>query len=272
MSDPITTAYRPGARALNYRSEPFMNRLERKELQGLARYNSYTFGDPSTPMPRAYLGDPTKIRIMHGGTEVFHVYHLHGGGIRWRLNPHADKTYDYEDTGLNKHPKTADVAVHRAWTRSPSARASPTTSRSRAAPAASSRRAGDFLFHCHIAEHYVGGHVELLARLRHQAARPRRCPTAPAPPPVGRLGRLIGKTMPDGTTLTKDNLDDWIKPQLPPQGVPRQRRGRHGVGLEGRRARTPTSPSTSASPRRRDRLGRTCRRATSAAACRATRA
>ena len=31
---------------------------------------------------------------------------------------------------------------------------------------------------------------------------------------------LIGRTMPDGTTLTEDNLDAWIRPQLPTQGVP----------------------------------------------------
>src|SRR3954468_6873040 len=32
--------------------------------------------------------------------------------------------------------------------------------------------------------------------------------------------QLIGRTMPDGTTLTRDNLDQWVRPQLPPQGVP----------------------------------------------------
>ena len=39
---------------------------------------------------RAYVTDPTKIRIVHAGSEMFHVYHLHGGGIRWPQNPHAD--------------------------------------------------------------------------------------------------------------------------------------------------------------------------------------
>ena len=48
---------------------------------------------PATPMPRGYMGDPTKIRIIHAGWEMFHVFHLHGGGIRWRYNPHADPTW-----------------------------------------------------------------------------------------------------------------------------------------------------------------------------------
>jgi manganese oxidase len=155
MKDPHTTSYRPGARAINYRSEPFMNRLERADLKAFS-YNSYTFGDPATPMPRGYLGDPTKIRIMHGGTELFHVYHLHGGGIRWRLNPHLDKTYDYEDTGLNKHPKTASSPS----TRLDSQAFGPGESYDleiEGGVGGVQQSAGDFLFHCHIVEHYVSG-------------------------------------------------------------------------------------------------------------------
>src|SRR3712207_3615883 len=68
-------------------------------------YNSYTFGDPATPMMRAYVSDPAKIRILHAGSEMFHVYHLHGGGIRWPQNPAAVKGWDYAKVGLNKNPK-----------------------------------------------------------------------------------------------------------------------------------------------------------------------
>ncbi|MBA2558603.1 MAG: multicopper oxidase domain-containing protein, partial [Propionibacteriales bacterium] len=104
--DDLTGSYRPGEFAINYRSEPFRNRLLQFQKEKSHSYGSYTFGDPSTPMPRGYLGDPTKFRIVHGGGEKFHVYHLHGGGDRWRLNPVADTTYDYGDTGLNKTPST----------------------------------------------------------------------------------------------------------------------------------------------------------------------
>src|ERR687885_1918819 len=93
---------------------------------------------------------------MHAGSEAFHVYHLHGGSIRWRLNPHADKTYDYAETGLDKHPKKVG---------SPSSRLDSQT----IGPGESydleieggagglQQGAGEFLFHCHIAKHYVGG-------------------------------------------------------------------------------------------------------------------
>ena len=90
-------AYRPGARALNYRSEPFMNRLQLQEQkQGRfdesVAYSSYVFGDPATPIMRSYLGDPVKERVIHGGSEVFHVHHVHGGAIRWRRQPDAEDT------------------------------------------------------------------------------------------------------------------------------------------------------------------------------------
>lgn len=55
LVDPITSAYRPGARALNYRSEPFLNRLAlQTSVQGRPdvppSYSSYAFGDPATPL------------------------------------------------------------------------------------------------------------------------------------------------------------------------------------------------------------------------------
>lgn len=72
--DPLTDAYRPGARAINYRSEPFgTNNMHVQheyfgfEDESLA-YSAYTFGDAPTTIPRGYLGDPMKYRIVHGGS------------------------------------------------------------------------------------------------------------------------------------------------------------------------------------------------------------
>ena len=52
-------------------------------------YSSYTFGDAAPTIPRSYLGDPAKFRIVHGGSEVFHSHHPHGGSIRWQRSPQA---------------------------------------------------------------------------------------------------------------------------------------------------------------------------------------
>jgi hypothetical protein len=214
-----TDSYRPDSRAINYRSEPFDNRLEAEDRGKSLGYNSYTYGDPATPMPRGYLGDPTKIRILHAGGELFHVYHLHGGGIRWRLNPHADHTYDYADTGLDKHPK----AQLSPSTRLDSQSFGPGESYDleiEGGAGGVQQSAGDFLYHCHIAEHYVSGMWSFWrafdTRQPDLAPLPDR---APPPSPVNSR-ELLGRTMPDGTTLTKDNVDDWVRPQLPPAGRP----------------------------------------------------
>ena len=87
--DTLTNAYRPGTRALDYRSEPFSNRLALQAASGgtpdeSVAYSSYAFGDPATPMLRSYLGDPVKERVIHAGSEVAHVAHVHGGSVRWR--------------------------------------------------------------------------------------------------------------------------------------------------------------------------------------------
>ena len=40
--------------------------------------------------PRSYLGDPAKFRLVHGGGEVFHSHHPHGGTIRWTRSPQRE--------------------------------------------------------------------------------------------------------------------------------------------------------------------------------------
>src|SRR3954465_5068356 len=153
--DPHTTASRPRSGAINYRSEPFMNRLDRHPEGDSHGYASYPFGDPATPTPRSYLGDPTKRRRGPAGTEMFHVFHMHGGGIRWRYNPQADPSFDYQDTGLNKHPKALSASA-----RLDSQAFGPGESYNleiEGGAGGVQQGAGEFLFHCHIAEHYVSG-------------------------------------------------------------------------------------------------------------------
>lgn len=47
--------------------------------------SSWTYGDPSTFIPRAYKGDPSRFRLIHGGVKETHVFHLHAH--QWRLEP-----------------------------------------------------------------------------------------------------------------------------------------------------------------------------------------
>src|SRR2546423_10518809 len=87
--------------------ERFMTRLQLQQkalgrVDESVQYSSYAFGDPATPLARSYLGDRVKQRVIHAGSEVFHVHHVHGGAIRWRRQPGAEPADPTH--GLAKHP------------------------------------------------------------------------------------------------------------------------------------------------------------------------
>ncbi|HET7475818.1 MAG TPA: multicopper oxidase domain-containing protein [Dermatophilaceae bacterium] len=219
LVDDTTGSYRPGGFALNYRSEPFRNRLLAYPKEKSHAYSSYTFGEPATPMMRGYLADPTKIRLMHVGAEKFHVYHLHGGGDRWRFNPVADTTYNYAETGLHKDSDTIASPSQRLDSQSIGPGESYNLELEGGAGGVQ-QSAGDFLFHCHIAKHYTSG-MWSLWRV-YDTLQPDLVPIGdrPAPPAAVDSRALIGRTF-NGTTITAANLDDWIRPQLPPSGIPK---------------------------------------------------
>lgn len=77
---------------INYRAEPMRNRHP-KGTGGVGEevsLSSWPFGDPATPILRAYKGDPAKIRLIHGGIKETHVFHLHNH--QWRLEPNDPKS------------------------------------------------------------------------------------------------------------------------------------------------------------------------------------
>ena len=157
--DPVSNTYRPGSKGINYRSEPFMDRfLATKAVFGSfdesQGYGSYTHGDPATPIPRSYLGEPTKFRLMNAGSEQAHVHHLHGGGDRWRANPGADPTNDISG-GLEKTPAQSAQSI-----RLDSQTVDPMEAYNaeiECGAGGCQQAAGDYLFHCHIAFHYISG-------------------------------------------------------------------------------------------------------------------
>ena len=215
--DSLTGSYRPGEFALNYRSEPFRNRLLAYGKEKSHSYSSYTFGDPSTPMPRGYIGDPTKFRISHASGEKFHVYHLHGGGDRWRLNPVADPSWNYADTALNKHPQN-EVASNRLDAQSIGPGESYNLELEGGAGGVQ-HTVGDLLFHCHIAKHYVSGmwsfwRVYNTKQPDFVALKDRATP----PEPV-TSAQLLNKSFGSQTLKTHADVASWVRQQVPPQGV-----------------------------------------------------
>ncbi len=250
--DPLTDAYRPGGRALNYRSEPFgidQMHLQHEyfgfEDESLA-YSAYTFGDTPTTIPRAYLGDPVKWRLVHGGSEVFHSHHPHSGSIRWQRSPATEPNMLWAagQDGPVKYPvirtksDRVDVEVigpSEALDLEPECGAGQCQ-----------HLAGEFLFHCHVAHHYVAGmwgygrvyntlqvgqgHTDTMPDLRELPDR------------LGRMklgvtsDKLIGTTVDwfgkkfkivDRTQKTNwkadpaiVNIKDWVEMFLPAQGKP----------------------------------------------------
>ena len=85
-----------GTTAINYRSEPMRNRLpldphaEHTDTAEDISMSSWAYGDPAPAILKAYVGDPSKIRLIHGGVKETHVFHLHNH--QWRLEPDDPKS------------------------------------------------------------------------------------------------------------------------------------------------------------------------------------
>lgn len=246
--------YGPGSKGINLRSEPFLNRFEavdeRKQRGELDRehdkslaLSSYTYGDPPF-LAEAYVGDPTKFRLVNVGPGQAHVHHLHGGGIRWLMSPVGEDTH--LDAGLTKyeegpthehheaheHPTNPDDVndkldegtYHPHNERSDVQMLSPGeafNAEIECGAGGCQRSPGDFLFHCHIAEHYEAGMWAIWRTYNTQQPGLAELPDrqGQTPQAVNSTG-LIGTTLPNGTTLTEANLDEWLTDQLPPQGEP----------------------------------------------------
>ncbi len=250
--DPLTDAYRPGGRALNYRSEPFgidQMHLQHEyfgfEDESLA-YSAYTFGDVPTTIPRGYLGDPTKWRIVHGGSEVFHSHHPHSGSIRWQRSPGTEPSalWAAGSDGPVKYPVVrtksdrVDVEV-----------IGPSEALDLEAECGGGgcqHLAGEFLFHCHVAHHYVAGmwgYGRFYNTLQVGAAHTDTMPDMrELPDRIGRMkvgvnsAKLIGTTVDwfgkSFKIVDKNqksdwksnpaivNVKDWVEMFVPAQGKP----------------------------------------------------
>lgn len=238
--DPITHSYKPNGRGINYRSESFFRRMGvTEELFGLSdesqAYGTYAFGDPAMPVPQTYLGDPTKFRLIHGGSETLHVPHLHGGGIQWQRQQDVGKdgASDYTpiDAGLTKSfENSMPSSGNDSQTISPSE----TYEMEIACGAGGCQQtAGDFLFHCHVASHYISGmwHFWRTYNTLQDVANKtdELAVLAELPDREGTMlaavnsEELLGETVSfagQNIEVTEENLADIIETQLPPQGKP----------------------------------------------------
>jgi uncharacterized cupredoxin-like copper-binding protein len=251
--DAVTDAYRPGGRGLNLRSEPHGTRLALQVARhGIhdesMAYGSYTFGDPATTVPRSYLGDPTKYRMM-GGSEVVHSHHLHGGSDRWPASPEAVTKAEFnfaamaDGTGPVKFPpirtssERLDVQAIGA--------AESYNEVIECGSGGCAYGAGDYTFHCHIPQHYVTGmwgFWRVYNTLQVAGSQDDLMPAlAELPDRKGKMKPAVDSSKLIGTTvdwfggskfrITADKTDwkanppmlsikDWVEKMLPTQGNP----------------------------------------------------
>ncbi|MGN0465546.1 MAG: multicopper oxidase domain-containing protein [Lachnospiraceae bacterium] len=125
--------------AISYRSEPMRNRMplthDMADSGEDISMSSWVYGDPAPPILRAYVGDPAKIRLVHGGIKETHVFHLHNH--QWRLE--EDNPVSTIIDSITISPQecyTLDI-LYGAGSRN--------------------RVIGDVIFHCHLYPHFHEG-------------------------------------------------------------------------------------------------------------------
>ena len=125
--------------AISYRSEPMRNRLplghDHSDTGEDISMSSWVYGDPAPPILRAYVGDPSKIRLIHGGIKETHVFHLHNH--QWRLEGDNQNSTIIDSISISPQEcYTLDI-LHGAGSLNGTI--------------------GDVIFHCHLYPHFHEG-------------------------------------------------------------------------------------------------------------------
>ena len=125
--------------AISYRSEPMRNRMpdthDPADTGEDVSMSSWVYGDPAPPILFAYVGDPVKIRLLHGGVKETHVFHLHNH--QWRLE--ADNPVSTILDSITISPQecyTLDILY---------------------GAGSLNHVIGDVIFHCHLYPHFMDG-------------------------------------------------------------------------------------------------------------------
>ena len=172
-----------------------------------------------------------KQRIVHGGSEVFHVHHVHGGAVRWRRQPGVEPTGF--DAGLVKRPSL----LPKASSRIDSQAVGPSETydvEAECGAGGCQQSVGDFLIHCHVAHHYIAG-MWTFWRVYNtlqdgEVSQDEMPPLLELPDRAGRVRRAVTSEQLLDTfvswgggqlAVTEGSLPDLVERQLPPAGAAR---------------------------------------------------
>ena len=124
---------------ISYRSEPMRNRLplthDHADTGEDISMSSWVYGDPAPPILRAYVGDPSKIRLIHGGVKETHVFHLRNH--QWRLEGENPNSTIIDSISISPQECFTLDILHGAGSLNGTI--------------------GDVIFHCHLYPHFHEG-------------------------------------------------------------------------------------------------------------------
>jgi manganese oxidase len=194
-------------------------------------HSSWMFGDPATPVLKAYLGDPVRIRLVHAGVKETHVFHLHLYG--WHHDPDNHRSPVIDAISITPQTGHTIVPLYGAGN-------------VQSVP-------GDSIFHCHLYPHF---HMGMWGMLRAFDTEQEGRDGPPLAEDGPYAGRRVGR-YPDGTRI--ERLAVLPDRQAPPPataerpGFPLFVPGRVGpAARQGSRSvpvtSTTTSPPTRARP------------------------
>lgn len=189
---------------ISYRSEPMRNRMPLTEDPADSgediSMSSWVYGDPAPPILRAYVGDPAKIRLIHGGLKETHVFHLHNH--QWRLEGNNPLSTVLDSVSLSPQECfTLDILY---------------------GAGSFNGMIGDAIFHCHLYPHFHEGMWTLWRihdRLEDGSSR------LPDGTPVPPLLPLSDREIPPNKDPMHPGYPDFIngmagkKPLQPPLGI-----------------------------------------------------
>ncbi|MCL7746117.1 multicopper oxidase domain-containing protein [Halalkalibacter alkaliphilus] len=206
--NPMTGQPAETIHAVNYRAESLANRARlieegvvNPELDGEeVHHDSWVFGDPATPILKGYIGDPTKIRLIHGGVKETHVFHYHVH--QWLATPEDvdSNIIDAQAISPQNHytvePLYGLGSLHGAY--------------------------GDVIIHCHLYPHFEDG-MWGLNRIFNTLQDGSQC--YPNGVPIAALQPLPDRPCPPEPTLEKPGYPNFIpgkvgcKAPRPPLGI-----------------------------------------------------
>lgn len=205
--DPLTS--QPDAtHNVNYRGEPMRNRL-RLIQEGVVcfdcegeevHHDSWVFGDPATPILRSYVGDPVKIRLIHGGVKETHVFHYHVH--QWMFEPEDPDSEIIDSQAISPQNSYTVTPMYGAGSLQGAF--------------------GDVIIHCHLYPHFGEG-MWGLQRIFNTMQDGSQC--YPNGKPIAPLQPLPDRRKPPKPTKQKPGFPNFIpgilgcKAPRPPLGI-----------------------------------------------------